>query len=110
MEKGKYKIVVSEPWDYENKNGENAIEGQIIDVISKYVVAFQSDEKLVFGEHIGNILILQSRYKDSILDLENRYIGTVGGGLYLLNDYKRESVSFLEKNSVYVLIGSLQKI
>ncbi len=112
MEKRKYKIVVSDPWSFQNKNGENTIKGEIIDVISPNTVVFQSDELLEFDGRMGCILILRSRYKDCILDLNKRdkYIGAVGGGLYLLNEYKGKSESFLEENSYYILIGTLYEI
>jgi hypothetical protein len=112
MEKEKYKIIISEPWDFKNKKGENIIEGEILNIIPPTLIILKSNEMIELENKVGNILILKPRYVNNVLELRKGrvYSGTVGIGLYLLNNYEKQDVCFLEENSTYILIGSLHKI
>ncbi|MGZ3753266.1 MAG: hypothetical protein ACXVP0_07440 [Bacteroidia bacterium] len=107
----KYKITVSEPWDFEGPAGKNLIVGSVIKSVSDEILVFKSDHVLHFNELTGNILILQSRYEKHPLKNKSGYNGTAGGSLFLLdwNSNQQSSKDFLEKNSKYVIIGSLEK-
>ncbi|MDR2653254.1 MAG: hypothetical protein LBC68_13275 [Prevotellaceae bacterium] len=112
MEKEKYKIIISEPWNFQNKKGENIIEGEILHVIPPSLIVFKSNETIELENKVGDILILKPRYVNNVLELrkDKTYSGTVGIGLYLLNEYEKRDAYFLEENSIYILIGSLHKI
>jgi hypothetical protein len=105
----KYKIIVSEPWDFNGPVGANLIIGEIVKVISPLFIVFKSDYLLNFEGKIGNILILKPRYEKQFLTEENNYEGTVGGGMLLIDNYEDKDEKYLEENSKYVLIGSLKK-
>ena len=82
----KYRIVVSEPWNYTNDAGENCITGTILRLINTRCIVFQADEVLYFGPNIeGKTLILSSRFE---LPERNKIKlpVTVNGGL-LMTDY-----------------------
>ncbi len=102
----KYKIIVSEPWDFESPAGINLIIGVIVKVLSSTCLIFKSDHLLKFEEGEGELLVLKSRYEGQELD---NLKGTVGGALVLTNDYENQSEEELEKNSKYVIIGALER-
>jgi hypothetical protein len=106
----KYKILVGEPWDYKSAIGENLITGKILKVISPLTIIFQSDDLLSFDGKIGYILILKPRSMKQVFTQENNYEGIVGGGLLLINDHENKDEKYLEANSKYVLVGSLERI
>jgi hypothetical protein len=103
----KYKITVSEPFDFIGPIGGNLIVGEIIKVLSPLLIIFKSDHLLSFEGKLGRILILKPRYEKQVLNQENNYEGTVGGGLLLIEDYEGKDEKYLEANSKYVLIGQL---
>lgn len=105
----KYKLTVSDPWDFEGPSGKNFIVGEIVKILSSICVIFKSESLLSFDGHSGKLLILKSRYDDQHLTQENNYEGTVGGALLLTEKYKDFDEKELENNSKYVLIGKLEK-
>lgn len=107
---GKFRIIVGEPWDYEDRHGDNTIEGRIVRVVSPQSVVFQSDEIVEFKEQRGRILLLGTRYEGDTLDLTKRgRVETIAGGLYLGTNYRKGDYTALENDSIYVLIGSLHR-
>ena len=107
MTEAKYKITISEPWDFESPAGLNLIVGIIVRVLSSTYVIFKSDHVLKFGENEGQLFLLKTRYEGQNLeDLK----GTVGGALVLINDYEKQDEKKLEENSEYVIIGALEKV
>jgi hypothetical protein len=106
----KYKILVSEPWNYKGTAGDNLIVGKVIKVLSPIGVIFKSDHLQNFDGTTGTLLLLKARYEKQVLNIEHNYVGTVGGGLILIDDYKAKDEKYLEANSKYVLIGSLDKM
>lgn len=104
---GKYKITVSEPWDFESEFGENLILGEVIDYKDINTIIFRSDTTLNFNDRFGDLLMLKPRYVgESLKDLK----GTVNGALLLVEDYENQELDFLEMNSKFVLIGSMDKL
>ncbi|WP_025762948.1 hypothetical protein [Dyadobacter tibetensis] len=108
MEKAKYKIVVSEPWNFDGPAGTNLIVGEIFKVFSPSKLIFKSDHLISFGDLKGDILILVPRYEEQLF-IENGYECIVGGALFLLTDFEHKTEKFMEDNSKYVLIGKLEK-
>jgi hypothetical protein len=107
--KSKYRITVSDPWDFEGPSGENVIVGEIVRILSSICVIFKSDTLLNFDGRSGKLLILKSRYAGQNLAKENGYEGTVGGAFLLTEKYEDFDEKELEDNSKYVLIGRLEK-
>ncbi len=105
----KYKISVSEPWDFEGSTGENVIVGEIVKVLSSKCILFQSDALLKFNDYSGKTFILKSRYENQNLFNEDDYSGTVNGALLLVEEFDQLSEEELEGSSKYVLIGKLEK-
>ncbi|MRG44193.1 hypothetical protein GFS24_03660 [Chitinophaga sp. SYP-B3965] len=105
----KYKIMVSEPWDFEGPAGANLIIGNIVKKISPLLIVFESDHLLNFGSFEGRILILKPRYEKEVLSDENSFEGIVGGAIFLSDNYEYKDIEYLEKNSKYVFIGSLRE-
>jgi hypothetical protein len=107
MKEAKYKIIISEPWDFEGPAGLNLIVGIIVRVLSSTCVIFKSDHLLRIGENEGQVFLLKARYEGQNLeDLK----GTVGGALILTNNYEEQDEKKLEENSEYVIIGALEKV
>lgn len=103
----KYKITVSEPWDFEGPTGLNLIVGVIVKILSSTCLIFKSDHLIKFDNNEGQIFLLKSRYeKQSLEELK----GTVGGSLILIDDYENQNEKKLEENSEYVIIGALEKV
>ena len=102
----KYKITVSEPWDYDGPDGPNLINGVVIKELSPSCLIFKSDKELKFNENSGVILLLKSRYENKILSIKENYQGIVSAGLILSEDLN-QTIDSLEMQSKYVLIGQL---
>lgn len=107
--KEKYKITVSEPWDYESVEGKNIITGQILKKVSNQCVVFESSFPLVFGSIEGNLLILFPRFGEERFNTNLDEI-SVNGGLLLINFDNSLDEAILEKNSKFVIIGRLENI
>jgi len=105
----KYKIIISEPWDFEYAHT-NIIEGIILAQISSTLLLFKANYSLTFGEISGDMFILKPRYEKQAFNLKNNDPQTVGGALLQVEHYNGEKEDFLEKNSAYVFIGSLIKL
>ena len=105
----RYRITVSDPWDFVSESGKNFIVGEIVKAFSSICVIFKSDNLLHFDGHSGKLLVLKTRYKDQKIIKENHYEGTVGGALLLTETYEGFDEKKLEDNSKYVLIGRLEK-
>ncbi len=103
----KYKIVVSEPWDFESPSGNNTIIGKILKKVSSFSVVFLSESILKFNNCSGQLLILKTRYEKQLLTETNGYEGTVAGAILLTDDYEDKDEAYFEANSKYVFIGSL---
>lgn len=106
----KYRLTVSEPWDYKNSAGDNFISGTIVRHIDHRCIVFRADESVSFGRDIcGSILVLSSRFKtarDSQLSLPS----TVNGGI-LLSDYDPDMADEeLKCKAKFVLIGFLERV
>lgn len=111
MKTEKYKITVSEPWDYDGPNGPNMIHGVILKEVSANCVVFEADSELEFHRDKGRFLFLKSRYENEALKRSKNddYNGVVGGGLILANELDAPP-EVLETKSKYFLIGTLEKL
>jgi hypothetical protein len=107
LETQKYKIIISEPWDYSNNDGSNIEIGEII-IFEKNYLLFRSDNELIFDNLKGNLFLLLPRIGKQLN--ENTLIyESVDGGLLLTNDFNNMNKKELENISKFVFIGSIQK-
>lgn len=108
----KYRIVVSEPWDFQSKDGKNLIVGEIIERINDHCILFKSNSLLNFGETSSNILKLTPRFKgDDLLNLNEEV--DVNGGLFKGQDPSGNTINTIgnsDENFTFVLIGSIKRI
>jgi len=105
--KQKCKILVSDPWDYENSEGENVISGQVVKRIGNRRLVFLSDTPLRFDDVIGNILVLSNRYEYKNIMNKNESL-TVNGGLLTIDYGDSLDEETLTRNSKFVIIGQLR--
>ena len=59
-----YEIIVSEPWDYTNADGENVISGTVTDIVEDACLIFVSDAPVVLRKATGTTFVLFPRHKD----------------------------------------------
>lgn len=105
----KYRIVVSEPWDFSSEDGENLIIGKIIKYVNAHCIFFKSDHLLNFGKVSGNILRLTPRFKgDNFLDLNKK--NYVNGGLFNQQELSSSCMCDSDENFTFVLIGSIEAV
>ncbi|MCL4642056.1 MAG: hypothetical protein M5Z89_23835 [Olivibacter sp.] len=83
---GRYKITISEPWDFEGQFGNNVITGVIIKVLTPCMILFKSDYMLNFNGIRGQLLILKPKYEKQFFSKETGCEGTVGGAIFLSNE------------------------
>jgi hypothetical protein len=108
MQNEKYFISVSEPWNFENVDGRNIIEGKILNIKSNKCLVFKSNYNLKFDNVSGDILILFPRYKENNFSDMKRRID-INGGLLLETYIENFSEKELENKSKFVIIGSIRK-
>ena len=106
----KHQIIVSEPWDFKNKEGTNIIEGEIKDIINPNCIIFKSKELLKFNNIESDLLVLTSRYEKQELYNEDIIDGTITGGLLIVKNIENLDEELLIKNSEYVIIGTIKKM
>jgi hypothetical protein len=104
----KYKLTISEPWDWQDATGSNTVTGEVLHHISQRRIIFKTTSVLEFGTFKGQNFLLTTRYAGDNFSKEN-YEFTVGGALLLIDDFENKSEDFLEQNSKYLFIGSLKK-
>lgn len=105
--KREYKIIVSEPWNFESPDGKNIIIGTILSIINSHLLVFKANHLLNFDRMNGDILILSPRFKDTNFDSIVIQEIEVNAGLFV-NDYNGEmEASKLKDISNFVLIGTL---
>ena len=95
----RYKIQISEPWDFVNEDGSRYITGKVINEVDSTCLIFQSDKTVNFQSIKGRYFLLVSRYKGESLKKNGRFEGTVGGGLLKLDILVGLNRHFLESNS-----------
>ena len=100
-----YEIIVSEPWDYTNADGENIISGTVTDIVEDACLIFVSDTSVVLRKATGTTFVLFPRHKDD----PHLFASVFNIGLLHTDYTKGMSLSFLKDNSEFVIIGSLQK-
>jgi hypothetical protein len=105
-------VGVGEPWDFEGPDGKNRIKGKITKIINDETVIFKSNHIQKFDEGSGDLFIFSARHVDEKLvhkDSQGRifYKGTFGAGLIKDTNYLDKDVKIIEKNSIYVFIGSV---
>ena len=107
MKNKNYYISVSEPWDFESKDGENIIKGNIVNIKSNQCLIFKSKYDLEFGEIKGDVLIFFPRHIGiDLSDLEDKRL-VLNGGLLRKKYDEKMSEDELKENSKFVIIGSI---
>jgi len=103
----RYKLIVSEPWNFESRQGDNQLNGHILKQIDSENLLFEANEQITLGSITSQYWVLSTRYENQCFETEP-YRGTVNGGL--LSDLPAESDDVLEikKYAVFAIIGSLQ--
>jgi len=102
-------FIVSEPWDYVNPDyGNNRIYGTVLKVQKDFVV-FKSDNIIKISGVSGDIFLLLPRYTDQI-NKADTFASSYNGGLLLCTYDSNMNREKLESKSVFVMIGSLEKI
>ena len=105
-----FAIIIAEPWDFENPDGQNRIIGKIKSILNNKCIVFESNCISDFGNDIrGHTFILSPRFKDgNFNNIENKNVEiTVNGGV-LLVEYKRDmNTNELLNNCKFALIGTL---
>lgn len=105
----RYRIIVSEPWDFVGPAGNNLIEGIVLKVLSTRCIVFCSDDPLTFAGMQCRILILSSRYEDFGIDIDKEAL-TVNGGCLTVAFDETLSEEGLKARSRFVIIGRLEKV
>lgn len=106
----KYKITVSEPWDFSSSMGENVIIGRIVRKVTNRSLIFKSDTELLFGEYKGDLFLLRARYYDALIKEDGFYHGTVNGGMVIseIGLFEGADEVSIEACCKFVLIGHLE--
>lgn len=103
-----YDLVVSEPWNYSGVDGTNKISGTIVRRIGDRCLVFRSLAPVRIGADVGDLFVLHPRYeKESFIAGVSEVPSNVG--LLLTEEYDTLDEKQLEKNSRFVIIGSLRK-
>lgn len=105
----KYKIVVSEPWDFVGENGTNVIYGHIFEIVSSQALLFQLDHLITYGSYKSDILLLKPRYEKQVFDDKEKLEGTVSGALVPSKNATANKDESFETNCKFILIGALKK-
>ena len=102
-------FIVSEPWDYVNPNyGNNRIYGTVLKACAEYLL-FKAEDTVNISGRSGDIFLLLPRYTDQI-NKADTFASSYNGGLLLCTYDSNMNREKLESKSVFVMIGSLEKI
>ena len=100
----KYKIVISEPWDFVGPDGENLIKGTILKRLDENNRIFKSNHPITFREGEGDMFFIAPRVLNAkTSDLKS----IVNGGLFLGKDISGLSAKEIENQSKFVFIGDI---
>ena len=100
---------MEKPWNFRGPDGSNLILGKVIKEISNTCIVFEADREIEFKENKGRKLLLSTRYEGETLKVEGGYGGVITGGFLQTDDFNK-SCGSLEAESIYVLIGSIEKL
>lgn len=101
------KIIVSEPWDFESVDGENIINGSIVNNLNNICLVFKTNNTISIDNLSGEYLILFPRSKESFANLGFENGISINAGLLQVEYNKDMNTDYLKDNSKFVLIGSL---
>jgi hypothetical protein len=106
---GTYRIIVSEPWDYEGIFGKNLIVGSILRKVGDTCIIFKSATPLDFKGKVGDKLVLFPRTKDT--NFNDVDLGVmVNAGLLMSDNFEFLDEKGLENQSYFAVIGELKKM
>jgi hypothetical protein len=100
------KIIVSEPWDFMNTDGNNILLGSILRVINEKCCIFQTITPVSIDGITSEILILRPRYRSQFISE-----GSLSVNISLLTITYTEAIDeqTLKLNSVFSMIGSIER-
>ena len=104
----RYKLTVSEPWDFEVNDGSNFVTGSVVRVVDSHLLILKCDEVLRFQATEGQVVLLSPREQKK--EFLAPYQCTVNGGIISTDRFLTESGTELMENAKFVLIGSLEPI
>lgn len=105
-----YYISVGDPWDFSSPDGENIINGSLINTCSKTYLIFKANYVLNFKKGSGDYFVIFPRYLNedftSLLNGSSTDV-TINGSL-LPNDFQTLQNEDLINHSLFVITGSLR--
>jgi hypothetical protein len=101
------KLSVSDPWDFEAPRGGNVLEGCILKRLDPKTLLFEAVEAVCLRGLTSRYWLLTARYEKQTFNAEP-YLGTVNGALLPAVPVEGDSLDFIQKGSVFAIIGSLQ--
>ncbi|OWU65927.1 MAG: hypothetical protein CBB60_002160 [Armatimonadetes bacterium Cent15-Ar3] len=101
------KLIISEPWDFEDIQGSNELSGRILKRLDSKTLLFRTEEEVTLKGLSSRYWLLSARYEKQSFE-EEPYQGTVNGALLPELPLEDESLSKLRQSSVFAIIGCLQ--
>ena len=105
----KYRLTISEPWDFDSQRGDNEIHGIVVRQVDSENLLFVADEQVTFKGTTSPYWILSTRYENQHFG-EQPYRGTVNGGLISNFPSETEDALQLKGKAVFAIIGSIEPI
>ena len=99
-----YQVLVSEPFDYKNEDGNNFIFGKVIKELSEYVIIFESEHTIEFNGIVSDKFILSNRSVKQKIKNKTGYEGSINGSI-IKNYTDKMTLQNILKNSSFVFIG-----
>jgi hypothetical protein len=105
------KIIVSEPWDFVNSDGNNILLGSILRVINEKCCIFQTIKPVSIDGITSEVLILGPRYRSQFISDFYTGEGSLSVNISLLTITYTEAIDeqTMKLNSVFSMIGSIER-
>ena len=101
-----YRLIVSEPWNFCSRQGDNVIVGEVLRKLDNRHLLFKTDEVVSFKNQVGRHLLLSSRFEEQEF-FNEPYQGTVNGQLLTHSPSEVETLDDILFNSSFAIIGNL---
>ena len=103
-----YFISVGEPWNFESKDGQNVIRGNIFRFKNNNCLVFKCNHHLAFGDIKGDVLILTPRHSGNDFSALISGLVVVNGSLLTREYNDMLSEKELIENSKLCIMGSIR--
>ena len=107
MKKKSCRIIISEPWDFQNSEGSNIISGHIVSILNENYAIFKSDKMQLLNGFRWNYFLLSPRLSHEFFCNGIKSIYVNGAGLSLLNDKQLIDINSI-KHAQFLFIGDLK--